>query len=90
MEWIPITEQPLPKDGKNIMVTIQRVKTVYTSVITWICSYCDSIPEGWYYAYRLSVPFEAIAKANGEECGKFLVFKTYWNLKQERKDYVAY
>ena len=43
-----------------------------------------------YDAYRLSVPFEAVAKANGEECGKFLVFKTYWDLKQERKDYVAF
>lgn len=50
MDWIPITEQPLPKDGKNIMVTIQRNNTAYTSIIMWICSYCDSIPEGWYYA----------------------------------------
>lgn len=38
---------------------------------------------------NLDVCFEAVSKANGEECGKFKVFKRYWDLAAERKDYVA-
>ena len=40
--------------------------------------------------YKLTVPFEAVAKENGEECSKFYVFKEYWDLQAEKKDYVAF
>ena len=40
--------------------------------------------------FKLVVPFEAIAKGDGSECGKFLVFKEYWDLQAEYKDYVAF
>ena len=49
MEWIPITEQPIPKDGKNIMVTI--VNGVYFPFVDNICFFrlhADEDPKWWY------------------------------------------
>ena len=46
MEWIPITEQPLPKDGKNIVVTIESKLSSYIDVI----HFCDQSKQ-WYYYY---------------------------------------
>ena len=43
MEWIPITEQPMPKDGKNIMVTI-GYENGHTDSIFW-----GNVEDSWLY-----------------------------------------
>ena len=48
MEWIPITEQPLPMDGKNIMVTIKSGIYSHVDTICFFRLLADDDPKWWY------------------------------------------
>lgn len=48
MEWIPITEQPLPRDSDKIMVTINIGICSYVDTIRFFKRLADDEPRWWY------------------------------------------
>ena len=67
MEWIPITEQPMPKDGKTLIVTFKGNSSTYTDKIAWFSFDCNKDEPKWYYI-----------DSDSEVSDRFLSYITAW------------